>query len=97
IGKHQFSGLVGFTYQDFRSTSLSASGTDFLSDVTETSNLGSSSVPGIPGSGYSLSVILSGLSRLYYNYSDKYLVTINFRTDGSSKYSEGNKWAYFPS
>jgi TonB-linked SusC/RagA family outer membrane protein len=97
IGKHQFSGLVGFTYQDFRSTSVSASGTDFLSDVTETSNLGASTVPGIPGSSYSLSVILSGLSRLSYNYNDKYLATMNFRADGSSKYSVGNKWAYFPS
>lgn len=97
MGKHQFSGLVGFTYQDFRSTSLSGSGTDFLSDVTESSNLGASLVPGIPGSGYSLSVILSGLGRLYYNYDDKYLATVNFRADGSSKYSEGNKWGYFPS
>ena len=97
VGKHHFSVLTGFTYQDFLSTSLSGSGTNFLSDVLETSNLGASSVPGIPGSGYSLSTILSGLGRLFYNYDDKLLATVNFRTDGSSKYSTGNKWGYFPS
>jgi TonB-dependent starch-binding outer membrane protein SusC len=97
FGKHRISGLVGFTYQDFLSTSLSGSGTDFLSDVQESYDLSAASVPGIPDSGYSLSVILSGLGRFNYNYDDKYLATVSFRTDGSSKYSEGNKWGYFPS
>ncbi|RIH65402.1 TonB-dependent receptor [Mariniphaga sediminis] len=97
IGKHRISALTGFTYQDFRSTSLYGSGTDFLSDVQESYDLSSASVPGIPDSGYSLSVILSGLGRFNYNYDDKYLATINFRADGSSKYSEGNKWGFFPS
>ncbi len=97
VGKHNFSGLVGFTYQNFLSTSLSGSGTGFLSDVQESYDLSAASVPGIPDSGYSLSVILSGLGRINYNYDDRYLATINFRTDGSSKYSEGSKWGYFPS
>ncbi len=97
FGKHSISGLAGFTYQDFKSTSLSGSGTGFLSDVQESYGLSASSVPGIPGSGYSLSVILSGLGRINYNYADKYLFTANFRADGSSKYSEGKKWGYFPS
>lgn len=97
FGQHRLSGIVGFTYQDFLSTSLGASGTDFLSDNTESYNLGSAAVPGIPSSGYSLSVILSGLGRINYNYGDRYLATINFRADGSSKYSEGSKWGYFPS
>src|SRR5690606_2900428 len=97
FGQHRLSGLVGFTYQDFLSTSFGASGTEFLSDIQESYNLGSAAVPGIPSSGYSLSVILSGLGRINYNYSDKYLATINFRTDGSSKYTSGSKWGYFPS
>lgn len=97
LGKHSLSGIVGFTYQDFLSTSLSGSGTGFLSDVQESHSLGSASVPGIPASGYSLSVILSGLGRINYNYDNRFLATVNFRADGSSKYSEGSKWGYFPS
>ena len=95
--KHDFSALAGFTYQDFKTTSLSGSGTGFLSDVTETGNLGSANLPGIPGSGYTKSVILSYLGRLNYTFDNKYYITASFRSDGSSKYSDGNKWGYFPS
>lgn len=95
--KHSFSVLAGFTYQDFYSSALSGSGTGFLSDVTETGNLGSASVPGIPSSSYTKSVLLSYLARINYNFDNRYLFTASFRADGSSKYSEGNKWGYFPS
>lgn len=97
IGNHHISSVAGFTYQDFLYTYLSSSGSGFLSDVLETYNLGSATNPGIPGSGYTRSVLLSGLGRINYNYGDKYFCTLNFRADGSSKYSPGNKWGYFPS
>ncbi len=95
--KHNLSAIAGFTYQDFIATSLSGAGTGFLSDATETYNLSSARIPGIPGSGYSKSVLLSYLGRLNYSYNNRYLFTVSFRTDGSSKYSKGNKWGYFPS
>lgn len=95
--KHNLSAVAGFTYQDFINTSLSGGGKGFLSDVTETANLGSASIPDIPGSGYSKSVLLSYLGRINYSYNNKYLFTVSFRADGSSKYSEDNKWGYFPS
>jgi TonB-dependent starch-binding outer membrane protein SusC len=41
--------------------------------------------------------ILSYLGRIAYNYDSKYLLTINFRADGSSKLASGHKWGYFPS
>ncbi len=94
---HSISAVGGFTYQDFVNTSLSGSGNGFLSDVTETSGLGSATTPGIPGSGYSKSVLLSYLARVNYGLKDKYLATISIRRDGSSRYSDGNKWGYFPS
>ncbi len=40
---------------------------------------------------------LSIFSRLNYNYLDKYLATINFRADASSKFPKKNYWGYFPS
>lgn len=96
-GRHTVSAVAGFTYQDFLSTSLSAGGNGFLSDIFETYNLGSATTPGIPGSGYSKAILLSFLGRVNYNFADKYLVTASFRRDGASKYSEGNKWGSFPS
>jgi TonB-linked SusC/RagA family outer membrane protein len=43
------------------------------------------------------SAIRSFLGRLTYNYADRYLITANFRADGSSKFPEHNRWGYFPS
>ncbi len=97
VGKHSLSAVAGFTYQDFLNTSLGASGVGFLSNVTETANLGSANTPGIPSTSYSFATLLSYLGRVNYSYNNKYLATVSFRADGSSRYSEGNKWGYFPS
>lgn len=35
--------------------------------------------------------------RLAYNYKEKYLIEFNGRYDGSSYFSDGNKWGFFPS
>ena len=35
--------------------------------------------------------------RINYDYMGKYLVEFNARYDGSSKFPEGDKWAFFPS
>ena len=97
FGMHHISGVAGFTYQSFLNTSLGGSGVGFLSDVFETDDLGAAETPGFPGSGYSKSVLLSYLGRINYAFNSKYLVTASFRSDGSSRYSDGNKWGYFPS
>ncbi len=94
---HSFNIMGGFTYESSISTGLSASGNGFLSDVTETYDLGSAVNIGTPSTSYSDWKLLSGLGRINYSYKDKYLFTASFRADGSSRYSEGNKWAYFPS
>ncbi|MCT4591398.1 MAG: TonB-dependent receptor [Carboxylicivirga sp.] len=39
----------------------------------------------------------SFLGRVNYGLKDKYLLTVSFRADGSSKFGKDNKWAYFPS
>ncbi|QOG00603.1 TonB-dependent receptor [Flavobacterium sp. MDT1-60] len=41
--------------------------------------------------------LMSYISRLSYNYDNKYYFTGTFRRDGSSKFMENNKWANFPS
>lgn len=39
----------------------------------------------------------SFFGRGVYQYKSKYLATVNFRADGSSKFGENNKYGYFPS
>lgn len=41
--------------------------------------------------------LLSYFGRLNYSLLDRYMLTATFRADGSSRFSDGNKWGYFPS
>lgn len=43
------------------------------------------------------SAMRSFLGRFTYNYGNKYLVTATIRADGSSKFSQENRWGTFPS
>lgn len=39
----------------------------------------------------------SYFGQINYNYDHKYLASVTFRADGSSMFSPGNQWGYFPS
>lgn len=41
--------------------------------------------------------LISFFGRVNYNFKEKYLLTATVRADGSSKFSDNNKWGFFPS
>lgn len=41
--------------------------------------------------------MLSYFGQAAYNFKHKYLLSVTFRADGSSKFAPGNRWGYFPS
>ena len=41
--------------------------------------------------------LISFFGRLKYNFMDRYLLTATLRRDGSSRFSENNRWGLFPS
>lgn len=41
--------------------------------------------------------LASFMARVNYDFSNRYSLTVAARTDGSSKFSKGNKWGFFPS
>jgi TonB-linked SusC/RagA family outer membrane protein len=49
------------------------------------------------GGGWEKWAILGGFSRLNYSFKDRYLVEINARYDGSSKFPANQRYALFPS
>ncbi|WP_128548096.1 SusC/RagA family TonB-linked outer membrane protein [Larkinella soli] len=97
IGRHSLSVTGALTYQDFKTTGLSASGSGFVSDISETYDLAAAALFNTPETRYTFSTLLSYLGRVNYSFNNRYLLTASFRADGSSRYSEGNKWGYFPS
>ncbi|WP_349945375.1 SusC/RagA family TonB-linked outer membrane protein, partial [Bacteroides cellulosilyticus] len=104
LGKaHRFSILAGHEVSDSGGDGLKASGSYYPANFTKenafaminqydgTQGVGQfSSSVSIPGR------ILSFFSRLNYNLLDRYLLTVTFRADGSSKFSPNNRWGYFP-
>lgn len=95
--KHRIDLTAGFTYQEQQRKGMSASGSGFISDVPASHQLGAASTFGTPSTSYTKWSLMSYLGRLNYAFDNKYLATISFRADGSSRYSKGDKWGYFPS
>lgn len=95
--KHQFTALVGYTSQNEKNETATASAYGFPSDFYGYRNLGIASNPQPSTSYESKWVLLSYLGRLNYIFNDKYLFTATARYDGSSKFGENNKYGFFPS
>lgn len=95
---HNLNVMVGHSYQNNISRTSGLRATGFVNEA-----LGNESMQaGDPESnvvtnGLQEVKLLSFYGRANYNLSDKYLFTATMRTDGSSKFGENNKWAYFPS
>ena len=97
VGDHAFDVMGAFSYQQSVTKTLSASGSGYISDVAGTYDVGAAETPNTPSSGYSQWVLMSWLGRFNYIFKDKYMFTVSMRADGSSRYSEGQRWGYFPS
>lgn len=101
---HTIDVLMGLTYQrnDFKIVSLRASNMspefEYLGLYNLISALNFTSSSGTQ-TGYrgSQNQLLSYLGRVNYTLMDRYLFTVNFRADGSSKFIKSNQWGYFPS
>ena len=90
--------MVGMTYQYANTSSISFN-TINIPQATEYLRMNSivSGTATAPGSGSSQWQLGSLLGRINYTISDKYLFTATIREDGSSKFSPGKQWGYFPS
>ncbi len=95
--QHSLTLMGGYSFQSFSSRTALASGSDYLTDAGIWWNLGGASTVQQPGSSLTESELSSFYSRLIYSFQDKYLLTVNARYDGSSRFAKNNKWAFFPS
>lgn len=94
-GYHQINAVAGFTIQGRTSSGFGANAIFVPNELLGVSGL-DEGVPNGIASRSSGSTLSSFLGRVQYNYGSKYLATFSMRADGSSKFSPGNKWGYFP-
>lgn len=95
--KHDLNVMSGYTYQQETYKPLSMSGSGFISDEPGVYNMANANLQNPASAGYSKWVLASWLGRINYSYAGRYMATFSMRADGSSRYSEGHKWGYFPS
>ena len=95
IGDHKFNVLSGVTAQESRYQGTFSRAEGFPNGAVSTLNAGSRKIEASSfGSQWAL---LSYLGRVSYKFRDRYLLDLNFRADGSSRFGAGNRFAYFPS
>lgn len=92
--KHKLTALLGYSYQDFKSRYIMASGKGMPDGIYE---VGAATQDRL-NDGYSgESALTSVISRLFYSYDYRYLITLTYRRDGSSRFAKENRYGNFPS
>lgn len=93
---HKLDLLGGFTMQGRQVASESVS-----ANMVPNESLGVDGLDEAPNQTFSRSssewALVSFLARANYEVVGRYLFTASIRSDGSSKFAPGNRWAYFPS
>jgi len=96
---HSFNVMAGHSYQRFKYygygiavDGFSVDNIDYLNELAFGNYTQAKTYSDI-----SINELQSFFGRVNYNLYNKYLLTVNFRTDGSTKFGSDNKYGYFPS
>ena len=96
VKKHNYDIMLGHEVS-FKSTEyLLGEAMDFPFDNLGNDYLGLGATPSRVESSYSEKTLLSFFARGNYNYDNRYLFTATVRADGSTVFSNKNKWGFFP-
>lgn len=94
--KHNFDFLVGYNYEQsvYKNLTVRRNGIVYPDANDINLALGQSIVT---SGGYNKWAIAGGFFRMNYNFKERYLLEVNGRYDGSSKFPNSQQWAFFPS
>lgn len=97
FGIHAINAVVGLTFEKgiWDNESLVTTNFPYFSNIS--TDIGFATNKANVSSDEGKQTLESFLARVNYTLLDKYLFTVSMRTDGSSKFVTGNKWATFPS
>jgi TonB-linked SusC/RagA family outer membrane protein len=94
LGKHSVNATAGLSYQNSQTKTSSAEGKDFPSDAYRM--IASAARKTDASSTQSDYRFASYFTRLNYKFSDKYLLGLSARIDGSSRFGADNRYGFFP-
>ena len=93
---HYLKFMVGYNYEQstYNRIAVQRNGLIFENATDLNLALGQATTT---GGGYEQWAILGGFSRLNYAFKDRYLIEVNARYDGSSKFPSDQQYGFFPS
>lgn len=99
LGIHHIDALALVEGQNYKTFTFAEQAAGFETNYFGYYNLqaGANVAWGNNTSNYSEYSLMSYMGRVNYMLLDKYIATLNVRTDGSSKLGSGQKWGWFPS
>ncbi len=95
FGEHHFSVMAGFNQESSYTEKLSAQ--SYNQAVVEVPALGSGTGDVKATDAYDEFAVRGGFFRVNYNFKDRYLLEVNGRYDGSSKFPKDSRFGFFPS
>lgn len=95
--KHSINAMAGFSWQHMDQNSSNARAENFSDPYFMFNNLGAGATALTPSSSALAYGLNSYFSRINYTLLNKYLFTFTGRVDGSSKFGQDNRYAFFPS
>lgn len=96
-GKHYFKALLGYNYEQETYKNTYSYNDDLLTpDVTNINLAMGIDNRSITGDYYRWRAV-GAFARINYAFADRYLIEVNGRYDGSSKFPQRQRWAFFPS
>lgn len=96
-GDHRLNAMAGLSWQERKYDYSYMYTQTFSDDFYQDYNMSAGTVPSAPSTYWERWAMNSYFLRLAYTYKDRYSVTLTGRYDGSSKFGENNKYAFFPS
>tara|TARA_R110000744_G_scaffold316945_1_gene423606 strand:+ start:2192 stop:5554 length:3363 start_codon:yes stop_codon:yes gene_type:complete len=96
FGKHGVNLLVGHTMQSIKARSAGGIGTNFIFNDFRVLDAADDNTDNTIGN-LNENSLESYLGRLSYDYDGKYILNATIRRDGSSRFTDSNRWGTFPS
>jgi TonB-linked SusC/RagA family outer membrane protein len=103
--RHKLEATIGSAYQNTDQDAKTAvyinAPSDLFSGITSVSNNGGSN----PATDANIDTVMSFspawklmsfFATAQYTFKERYILGVNFRADGSSRFAEGHRWGYFP-
>lgn len=94
--KHYFKAMLGYNYEQSRMKNVKVLRNGLIFDDAEDLNMALGQTINTEG-GYSKWRLSGGFFRLNYVFDNRYLIEVNGRLDGSSKFPTDSQYAFFPS